>query len=63
MQRYRCPKCGAYSYSSAGTSSVGACPTCLEPLAGIKAEAPGAAKPEYRGLDMSAAKAKTKAAR
>ncbi|MEA2469453.1 MAG: hypothetical protein QOE38_451, partial [Thermoleophilaceae bacterium] len=40
MQRYTCPKCGADSYSSATTSTVGACPRCSEPLAGTKGTAP-----------------------
>jgi ribosomal protein L37AE/L43A len=41
MQRYTCPKCGAASYSSAMTSTVGACPRCSESLAGTKADIPG----------------------
>jgi ribosomal protein S27AE len=46
MQRYTCPKCGAVSYSSAMSSTVGACPRCSESLVGTQAEAPG------RGLHL-----------
>ncbi|MDT7602002.1 MAG: hypothetical protein QOK26_4079 [Pseudonocardiales bacterium] len=42
MQRYRCPRCGANAYSSAGALTVGTCPKCSAPLAGTQGDVPDA---------------------